>query len=80
MVGQIIGQMMANNQNQKLARNQRDWNDIQWGKQNTYNQSIKNRDNKYNEGRQAEQRDYDQSLWNQANKYNSPCLTLPSLN
>tara|TARA_B110000483_G_C18198178_1_gene543990 strand:- start:1409 stop:2338 length:930 start_codon:yes stop_codon:yes gene_type:complete len=72
MVGQIIGQMMANNQNQKLARNQRDWNDIQWGKQNTYNQSIKNRDNKYNEGRQAEQRDYDQSLWNQANKYNSP--------
>lgn len=72
----LIGQGMANDANENLANDQRDWNERMWGKQNKYNEGIWGRDNKYNESQRDNERSYrekyEADMWNKTNKYNSP--------
>lgn len=68
----IIGQGMANDANENLAADQRNWNTDQWNKQNALNQRNWERDNQYNQEQLTDQRAYELEMWEKTNKYNSP--------
>ena len=79
----ILGTHMQNKSNQRMAKDQRDWNERQantqwqrdldmWHAQNRYNEQMMDNTRKYNEGQIQGQRDWDLAMWERQNKYNSP--------
>lgn len=57
----IGGQIIANQQNKKLANEQRDWNEMMWQRQANRDDQLWNRQNAYN-----------LQMWKLQNQYNSP--------
>lgn len=59
--GNMLTQRWANRANQRMAADQRRWNEQQWYRESQFSQQMQDRQNEFN-----------LDMWNRANVYNSP--------